>query len=316
VSHERTETPGQPPNKTAQPGQTQGPKLPPRKPVRLAKPQDLEFVIDLTKKNSNALGFIPQEAVEWYIQNHLVNLVDENGDAAGFILAKHAQPDAPGITSIHQACICYDARRRQAGLALVNRVKAIGAAHGNGVMQLWCRGELDANEFWQAAGFEAVGLRAGGSRRNIPHILWRHALMRGANLTAPPSSRRRTRAGIPVMRPAEISTRDIVNNAHAGGLLKLLADWTQRAHIVLPADCSDAPADFTDGSLDLEDVPADLTATGAPTPRTSVNASCTPSADFRTTSADLSTPLGRRLLSTPRRTPPTGGNRHASARTD
>lgn len=277
------------------------PGLPPRKPVRLAKPQDLNFVLDLTKKNSNALGFIPREAVEWYIANHLVNLVDENGDAAGFILAKHRQPDAPGMTSIHQACICYDARRRSAGLALVNRVKAIGAAQCNGLMQLWCRGELDANEFWKAAGFEAVGLRAGGARRGIPHILWRHALMRGANLAAPPSTRRRTRAGIPVMKPAEITTAEIIAAARDGKLQQLLEDWSKRDGNVLPADFADAPPDLTDASADFEDAPE--IAGIAP-----ADAWRTPATIGAHATGGYSTPLARLRLSTTRRIPPTRTN--------
>lgn len=220
--------------------------------VRYARPTDLNFILDLTRKNTEALGFIPQAGVEQYLARRGVVLALENDTPAGFLLGNHAAPENPGMTLIHQACICYDARRRALGLELVARVAQHAAVARNGAMQLWCRGELDANDFWRAAGFEAMGLRSGGDRRGIPQILWRRAIVRNARLDAAPSVRRRGRAGTPVIRPAGHTTQTIMNAAQAGELQELLDSWLSLTSELSEPRGPALPADYTNEPADIE----------------------------------------------------------------
>lgn len=246
------------------------PQLRPNKPgiVRLARPIDLPFIEHLARSNTEEVGFLPKQAIGEYIDRRAVMLAMENGDPAGYLLGKHHVPDYPGTTMIHQACVCFDARRRALGLSLVKRYTTAAAVSGNGAVQLWCRGNLDANEFWKAAGFEAMALRPGGERRGIPHILWRIAVVRHALLSIPPSTRRRGRSGTAVMRPSTCTTDQILEFAKNGDLSDLLEEWRSRdssapadyPNAALPADYDD-PADLTPSPPSSEALPADYTST-------------------------------------------------------
>jgi N-acetylglutamate synthase-like GNAT family acetyltransferase len=200
------------------------PNVPPA--IRTARADDLPFILDLSKKHSNAIGFIPAEGVANYVTMRLVKLAFENDEPAGFILAKHRVPDTPGIAQIHQAAICYDLQRRHIGFSLVKQTIAAAAVERAALIQLWCRSDLEANEFWRIAGFEAIALREGGTRRDHPHVLWRYKIMRGANIIAPSSNRRRGRAGAPVYCPEGIGTGPIIEACRSGTISKLLSRWS------------------------------------------------------------------------------------------
>lgn len=195
----------------------------------MATAADLSFVLDLARKHAEQVGFIPAQGMANYVDRHAIDLAMENQDPAGYLLAKHKCPDLPGVTQIHQAAVCYDARRRAIGLELVKSTRRRSAAAGNGLMQLWCRGDLEANAFWLAAGFTPTGLRAGGTARNVPHVLWRMQIKRGADLDAPCSTRRRGRAGTGVIVPHVATPAAILHAINAGKLVELYSDVLRHA---------------------------------------------------------------------------------------
>jgi N-acetylglutamate synthase-like GNAT family acetyltransferase len=229
------------------------------KQIRIAKPNDLEFILDLAKKHTNQIGFIPRQATETYLAWRQIAIAMENDQPAGYLLHKHNVGDLPGVTAIHQAAICYDLRRRHLGMELVAHVRMRAALAGNAMLQLWCRGDIEANEFWRAAGFEAMGLRDGGTGRDIPHILWRIPVATHARLDAPISQRRRGRAGVPFNRTPGCNTHDIIEAARTGKLHALLADFRQRFELNHHRDAAAATA-----------VTAQLTAVAHGTPETAV----------------------------------------------
>lgn len=129
-----------------------------RSRIVVAAPSDLSYVVDLQKRNPEALGFIPRAALMEKIERSQIHLAIENGQPAGFL--HHGSLKVPEVR-IFQAAIQYDARRRKLGLALVQDVIDRAVAAGAGAVSLRCLDFLDANDFWTAAGFEQVGTEVG-----------------------------------------------------------------------------------------------------------------------------------------------------------
>ena len=119
---------------------------------------DLTYVVDLQKRNHEALGFIPRVALLEKIELAQVHLATENDWPAGFL--HHGSLARPEVR-IFQAAIQYDARRRHHGLALVRDLIDRAEAAGSRGVSLRCLDFLDANDFWTAAGFELIGTEPG-----------------------------------------------------------------------------------------------------------------------------------------------------------
>jgi N-acetylglutamate synthase-like GNAT family acetyltransferase len=140
--------------------------------VRRATLRDLRFLQHLGRKNCDAVGFLPTQALEHYTDAGGVCIVTENGDPAGMLVVKDHLSTSPAIRPVLQAAVCYDARRRHLGLQLVRQVEQDARTAGRRVLQLKCREELPANEFWTAAGFELIGHQDAGERRGGRVCVW------------------------------------------------------------------------------------------------------------------------------------------------
>lgn len=127
----------------------------------------VRYAIDLAKKNSEAVSFIPTPRVEEYAERGQILFATENDELCGFLIYGAGYP----TLKVYQACIQYDARRRRSGLDMVERLKQIARAEGRDI-SLWCAEDLQANSFWEAAGFSLVGKREGGARRGRKHNGW------------------------------------------------------------------------------------------------------------------------------------------------
>ena len=141
---------------------------------------DIKFLDHLQKKYSNQVGFLPTSALEWNIANGKVSIALENDEPAAYLLGKGTYLRDPHFGIIYQAAVSYDARRRLMGTALVQHfidhmepnVRLIG---------LWCAQDIEANEFWNACGFEAIAARHGSRRKGRVHIFWVGRTHRGRN---------------------------------------------------------------------------------------------------------------------------------------
>jgi N-acetylglutamate synthase-like GNAT family acetyltransferase len=141
----------------------------------------LRYIVDLQRKNYEALGFIPQPRTEEYLKRGQVLMAEENGELCGFLVYGMGWP----TMKVYQACIQYDARRRDQGLALVARLIARASRSGHSQITLWCADDLDSNAFWKAAGFAFGGQREGGKKRGRKHNLWIYRLPDALTLDAP-----------------------------------------------------------------------------------------------------------------------------------
>lgn len=160
----------------------------PDEPIRIARDADLSFVLDLQRKHSGALGFLPAMAIKWYLQHGMITLATQNRDEAGYLLGRsHLRYDRR-ICPIYQAAVARDAQRRQHGLALVDRLAAQAVARGQLALQANCAADLDSNAFWQAAGFKPVCVITPQNARGRDLICWRKFLTKNIplDLLTPP----------------------------------------------------------------------------------------------------------------------------------
>lgn len=140
--------------------------------MRRATARELCFIRDLQRRFSSQLGFLPTAALEQYLAWGQVLVSRENGDAAGAIVFRPGLRCQPTTASIVQAAVCMDAQRRQHGLDLLSATLS-RLPTTTEVVQCWCAEELEANEFWLAAGFRRVAVRTPGNTRRRRLLLWR-----------------------------------------------------------------------------------------------------------------------------------------------
>jgi GNAT superfamily N-acetyltransferase len=126
--------------------------------VRIARPCDLSFVMDVSKRETYAIGFIPRFAMQRKIELGRILLGQENDCEAGFL--HYGSFRAPEVR-IFQSAIRYDARRRGLALAMVESLVSTCRANGNVAISLRCLEELEANAFWEAAGFVRIAQEPG-----------------------------------------------------------------------------------------------------------------------------------------------------------
>jgi GNAT superfamily N-acetyltransferase len=129
--------------------------------------------VDLAKKNSEAVSFLPRPKVEAYAADGRLLVAAENGEPCGFLIHGPLR----GQLRIYQTCVEYDVRRRDHGLALVGELERRAVLAGCSAVRLWCADDLEAQAFWRAAGFVPAGRRAGGQRRGRVHTLWARHLV-------------------------------------------------------------------------------------------------------------------------------------------
>lgn len=149
---------------------------PPENGIRTATEADILFLDSLQKKYRGCLGFLPRPALDFYARHGLVTVAQENGEPAGFLLGKEKLRYEPRIRPIFQAAIAMDAQRRHHGLALVALLCEQAKAAGQLAVQANCAADLEANEFWEAAGFQAINAMTPDTLRGRPIICWRKSI--------------------------------------------------------------------------------------------------------------------------------------------
>jgi len=140
---------------------------------RRATHTDLGVLIDLQKKFSNQIGFVPYGVLPSIIDMRSVHIALENNEPCGMILCRPLLQTAPLIRPIIQAAVYMDAQRRQHGLDLLHRITLDARTIGQKVLQAICREGMECNDFWKAAGFQLIAKldRPNARRRNM-HV-WR-----------------------------------------------------------------------------------------------------------------------------------------------
>lgn len=178
--------------------------------IRTATPADLNFVLHLARQFSNNVGFIPRSAIDEYLDRQAITIAFENGQPAGYLLGNPRLKWQPALRPISQAAIAYDAQRRRHGYALIAKLETEARAAGQAGLQAICRTDLEANLFWQAAGFVKICHLRPDTARKRDLIVWRKPLIKKLPLwfAQPPK-----RAGWQNLPPT-LATRERIPNEH------------------------------------------------------------------------------------------------------
>ncbi len=169
------------------------------------------FIRSLVKSESNSLGFLSDEALDWYAHEGMVLGGAVNGDPTCFALGKLGSPTYPDACSLYMTAVRHDARQLQHARWLIGRICGLAIPRGLSRIQLWCRADLQANEVFSRVGFDFVGARPGGSGRKIPHICWMLDLSGGGVGFHQLSTRRRGRAGTPIAFAPDVTLADVMH---------------------------------------------------------------------------------------------------------
>jgi len=158
--------------------------------VRFAKIEDIVYILSLSKKETQSIGFIPKMAYEaaitgqktgdrWsLVCNDKLWVIECNGDLVGFVLASFGQYNAMWkIGKIAQICLQVDARLMMRGKLLLNNVIDYGVKIGTLSFSCGCADDLPSNLFWQTMGWVKLNSRMGISHKNT----WKQTSKRVVN---------------------------------------------------------------------------------------------------------------------------------------
>lgn len=159
--------------------------------VRFANLKDLIYVIDLSKKESQSIGFIPKMAYESAITgikkgdrwsdvcNDKLFIIECNKELVGFCLASFGRIGGIGkLGKIAQICLQTDARLLQRGRLLLDNVIEYGKSVGTFRWSCGCADDLPSNIFWQSMGWIKLTERNGISHKNT----WKQTSKRKVNI--------------------------------------------------------------------------------------------------------------------------------------
>lgn len=128
----------------------------------------IEFIVALSKRHYEEIGFLPKPRLEAYWKAGQVWLDDENGEPCGFLVWGNGWP----VLRVYQVCIQYDAQRLLHGANLIGRLIRKAEFEGYERISCWVADDIPANEFWQSMGFRLSGQRDVGNTRNRKHNAW------------------------------------------------------------------------------------------------------------------------------------------------
>lgn len=153
--------------------------------IRSAKLEDVPFIVDLAKKESLSLGFIPKPAYSAAITGHKTGkrwsttcndkifVCEENAQLVGFVMFSYGK-----VAKCNQIAIQSDARLFERGKALLSAAIAHGNLKGIEDFACGCADDLSSNLFWQQMGWSKFGERFGISYKNT----WKQTSKRVVNL--------------------------------------------------------------------------------------------------------------------------------------
>ena len=129
---------------------------------------DLAYVLALSRKHYEEIGFLPAPRLEQYKASGQLWMAHENNEACGFMVWGRGWP----VLRVYQVCIQYDAQRRQHGVDLVRRLIQKADREGYDAISCYVADDIQANAFWKAAGFLHAGQRNNFNQRGRLHNHW------------------------------------------------------------------------------------------------------------------------------------------------
>lgn len=128
-----------------------------------ANPHATRWLEEASRRETDAIGFLPRSALERHHHKGLIFTVEEDGELLGFNIRSPLQP---GYTiQIHQAFTVDAVRRLAHQTKLICHIASQARSERAVAIILKCGDDLEANRFWKAIGFEQFDQTRGGKRR-------------------------------------------------------------------------------------------------------------------------------------------------------
>jgi len=136
------------------------------------KAKDLLVYVDhLQKQNADDLAFYPITTLEKAIEEQKIITCEDNGETAGYLWFGAVRSGRD--TTIYQACVDYDSRRRHLGWDMVRNLISMCCAGGATGIRLRSASSSESNEFWRLIGFYCTNITSGGIKRQRDINHWR-----------------------------------------------------------------------------------------------------------------------------------------------
>lgn len=165
--------------------------------VRAARPSDLAFLLDLQRKWSNNLGFLPRACFERYTESGQILVVTENNQPTAYV---SFTASSSGLLRLPQVAVHPDLLRTTIGTKLLRHVIRAALHNRCSLVRLTSRSDLPANDFWPTLGFRCTAILTPQTTRNRPLLEWSLPLISSdALLTATSRHRRLTRCESPLL---------------------------------------------------------------------------------------------------------------------
>jgi len=122
----------------------------------------LDYVVNLHKKNTDYLGFIPKPYLSKLVDDGQVYIQNDGGLSVGFCIIGSSKYST---LKIYQHCIEKDLRKLTFGKNLFDKIKNEAKQKNYNFIHLRCRENLEANKFWKALDFDFLKLEHKKTKR-------------------------------------------------------------------------------------------------------------------------------------------------------
>jgi len=129
--------------------------------VRMAAEADLDGIKRLFDAHRNELGFVLRPSLVKSIQSHEMLVAVQGAVVLGAVHYHHRRD---GQTTLYHIAVFSDFRRRKVGLGLVRALQAECQQRRARFILLKCPSELNANRFYEKAGFHLREKESGKHR--------------------------------------------------------------------------------------------------------------------------------------------------------
>ncbi len=149
--------------------------------TRVATDADLPFLLDLQRRWSNNVGFLPTPAFQRAIDEHRILVVDQDAQPAAYLMTSCGRE---GIVHLNQVAIEAELLRTTIGTKIVRWLDRCARRGNCSMIRLRCRNDLPANAFWPTAGFTPTGVIRRPSARGRLILEWTKQLTDPAAMMA------------------------------------------------------------------------------------------------------------------------------------
>lgn len=133
----------------------------------------VDRICQLMKIETEKVGFIPRPRVRQHIERELYRLQIDQNEIVGYMIHGPARD----VVAVHQAVVDLSCRRLGFAQAMAADLEQWARSRAANALRLVCRDDLEAQQFWRAAGYQAIGWEPAGVKRRHPKTIFLRELV-------------------------------------------------------------------------------------------------------------------------------------------